>query len=333
VILIKTTLGLLLLTVLAALATVTGKLTRHRELFYSLAPPIFYLAVAMMSGMNIGARHLLPMYAFVIIFAAAAAVTLAGKGRRWTILCSALLVAHVVSSLLVFPNEIAYANEASGGPRNLHNLLSDASVDWAQQLLQVKQWQDRHPDQECWFAYFARPVIDPGVYGIRCHALPTFDTQWSGGVGLIPSTINGTVLISAGDLSGCEWPSGQLNPYRSFQSLHPNLAIDDSVFVYQGTLAVPEISALASAQQSQGLLIRGQSGPALVLAREAVVTSPDNLIAQTALGDAAAAAGDKQTAKTAWQAALQIAQRLEPGARTSYIPDLESKIKGLSASN
>jgi 4-amino-4-deoxy-L-arabinose transferase-like glycosyltransferase len=332
VILIKTTLGLLLLIVLATFATVTGKLTRHRELFYSLAPPVIYLAVAMMSGMNIGARHLLPMYAFVIIFAAAAAATLARINRRWTILCSALIVAHVVSSLLVFPNELAYANEASGGPGNLHNLLSDASVDWAQQLLQVKQWQDRHPDQECWFAYFARPVIDPGVYGIRCHALPTFDTQW-GGVGLVPATINGTVLISAGDLSGCEWPSGQLNPYRSFQSRHPDLAIDYSVFVYQGTLAIPEISALASAQQSEALLMRGQSGPALTVAREAVATSPDNLITQTALGDAAAAAGDKQMAATAWQAALKIAQRLEPGAQSSYVPDLESKIKRLSASN
>jgi 4-amino-4-deoxy-L-arabinose transferase-like glycosyltransferase len=331
VILIKTTLGLLLLIGLAIFATITGKLTRHRELFYSLAPPVIYLAVAMMSGMNIGSRHLLPMYAFVIIFAAAATVTLAGTNRRWMILCSVLVVAHVVSSLLVFPNEIAYANEASGGPRNVHNLLSDSTVDWAQQLFQVKQWQNGHPDQECWFAYFARPVIDPAVYGIRCHALPTFDTQWSGGVGLIPPTINGTILISAGDLSGCEWPSGQLNPYRSFQTRHPDLAIDDSVFVYQGPLAVPEISALASAQQTEGLLMRGQSGPALALAREAVVTSPDNLITQTALGDAAAAAGDKQTAKTAWQSALQIAQRLEPGAQPSYIPDLESKLKGLSA--
>ena len=69
----------------------------------------------------------------------------------------------------------------------------------------------------------------------------------------------------------------------------------------------------------------------MAVAREAVVTAPDNLFAETALGDAAAAAGDKQTAKTAWQAALQIAQRLEPGAQASYIPDLESKIKGLSA--
>ena len=331
VILIKTTLGLLLLIGLATFATVTGKLTRHRELFYALAPPVLYLAVAMMSGMNIGSRHLLPVYAFVIIFAAAAAATLAGRNRFWAILCSYLIVAHVASSLHVFPNEIAYANEAWGGPRNVHNLLSDSTVDWAQQLFQVKQWQDGHPDQECWFAYFARPVIDPAVYGIRCHALPTFDTQWSGGVGLVPPTINGAVLISAGDLSGCEWPSGQLNPYRSFQSRRPDFTIDDSVFVYQGTLAIPEISALASAQQSQGLLMRGLSGPALALAREAVATSPDNLITQTALGDAAAATGDKQTANTAWQAALQIAQRLEPGAQSSYIPDLESKIKGLSA--
>jgi hypothetical protein len=265
VILIKTTLGLLLLTVLATFATITGKVTRHRELFYSLAPPILYLAVAMMSGMNIGARHLLPMYAFVIIFAAAGAAPLAGMNRRWAMFCSALIVAHIVSSLLVFPNELAYANEASGGPRNLHNLLSDASVDWAQQLFQVKQWQDRHPDQECWFAYFARPVIDPGVYGIRCHALPTFDTQWSGGVGLVPPIINGTILISAGDLSGCEWPSGQLNPYRSFQSLHPELMIDDSVLVYKGPIAAPEVSALASAQESQGLLMRGQPRPALAV--------------------------------------------------------------------
>jgi Flp pilus assembly protein TadD len=77
--------------------------------------------------------------------------------------------------------------------------------------------------------------------------------------------------------------------------------------------------------------MKGQPGPALTVAREAVATSPDNLITQTALGDAAAATGDKQTAQTAWQAALQIAQRLEPGAQSSYIPDLESKIKRLAA--
>jgi hypothetical protein len=333
VILIKTTLGLLLLIALATFATVTGKLTGRRELVYTLAPPALYLAVAMMSGMNIGVRHLLPMYAFVIIFAAAAAVTLSGMDRRWAVICSVLIAAHIVSSLLVFPNEIAYANEAWGGPQNVHNLLSDANVDWGQQLFQVKQWQDRHPDQECWFAYFARPEIDPGVYGIRCHALPTLDTQYLGGADVVPPSIAGAVLISAGDLSGCEWPSAQVNPYRSFHSLHPDLTIDDSVFVYQGTFAVPEISAVSLAQQSERLLEKKQPGPALVLAREAVVIAPENLFAETSLGDAAAASGEKQMAERAWLAAIRIAQHLEPDARSSYIPDLESKIKRLSPGN
>jgi hypothetical protein len=330
VMLIKTTLGLLLLMVLGAFATVTGKLTKRRELFYTLAPPVIYLAVAMMSGMNIGVRHLLPMYAFVIIFAAAATVTLAGTNRRWAVACAVLIAASIVSSLLAFPNEIAYANEAWGGPKNVHNLLSDANVDWGQQLFQVKQWQDSHPDQECWFAYFARPEIDPGVYGIRCHALPTIDTQWLGSADVIPPSITGAVVISAGDLSGCEWPSGQVNPYRSFQSLHPDVTIDHSVFVYQGTFAVPEISAVSHAQQSEILLEKKQSGPALVLAREAVAIAPENLFAETALGDAVAASGDKQRAETAWLAAIQIAQHLEPDAQPSYIPDLESKVKRVS---
>ena len=334
VILIKTTLGLILLIALATFAMVTGKLTKRRELFYTLAPPVLYLAVAMMSGMNIGVRHLLPMYAFVIIFAAAGVARLAGAGRginrRWAVACSVLIAASIVSSLFAFPNEIAYANEAWGGPKNVHNLLSDANVDWAQQLYQVKQLQDRHPDQKCWFAYFARPEIDPDVYGIRCHALPTIDTQWMGGADVIPPSITGAVVISAGDLSGCEWPSGQVNPYRAFQPLHPDVAIDDSVFVYQGTFAVPEISALSHAQQSEILLEEKQPGPALVLAREAVVIAPENLFAETALGDAAAASGDKQTAEKAWRAAIQIAQQLEPDAQVSYIPDLESKIKRLS---
>jgi dolichyl-phosphate-mannose-protein mannosyltransferase len=336
VILIKTTLGLLLLTVLGAFATLTGKLKKRRELFYALAPPVIYLAVAMMSGMNIGVRHLLPMYAFVIIFAAAGTVALAGSSRRlavkqrWVVACSVLITASIVSSLLVFPNEIAYANEAWGGPKNVHNLLSDANVDWGQQLIQVKQWQDLQPDQECWFAYFARPEIDPGVYGIRCHALPTIDTQWLGSADIIPPTITGAVVISAGDLSGCEWPSGQVNPYRSFQSLLPDVTIDHAVFVYQGTFAVPDISSTSRAQQSEILLEQKQPEPALVLARDAVAIAPENLFAETALGDAAAATGDKQAAEQAWLSAIQIAQRLEPDAQPSYIPDLESKIKRLS---
>lgn len=329
VILIKTTLGMLALSALAVLAIATGKLAKRREIVYVLVPALVYLAIAIASGMNIGARHLLPMYAFLAIFAAAGIDVLARQNRGWAVLCTVLVAAHIVSSMAVYPNEIAYANEAWGGPPKLHNLLSDANVDWAQQLLQVKQWQDRHPNEECWFAYFARPEIDPATYGIHCHALPTADTQPMGDSSLVPTTIHGTVIISAGDLSGCEWPSGQLNPYRSFQPLPPDESIDDSVFVYRGSFDTRDASALALAQHSGAMLLQKHPEAALELARQAVATEPGQLFAQMALGDAEAAAGNQSAARLAWQAAIQAAQHLESGAQASYIPVLQKDLSSL----
>ena len=331
VILIKSTLGLLGLSLVAVLAVLTGRLRKGRELVYLLLPGGFYLLVAMTSGMNIGARHILLLYALAAIFAGAGAVALLDscQGRKrmaaWGV--GLLVAAHIASSLSVFPNYMAYANEAWGGPRNLHNLLSDANVDWAQQLNQVKQWQDRHPGEECWFAYFANPEVDPAVYGIRCHKMPTIDTLWLGGADVIPPTVSGNVLISAGDLSGCEWPSGLMNPYRGFQSMEPAEMIDYGVMVYHGTFDLKQAAALSRAQTAYALLGKGKRAEALAMAREAVAIDPTEIVSQTALGDIAAAQGEKEVARRAWQAAMVSARRLEPDAQVSYIPDLEAKLK------
>jgi 4-amino-4-deoxy-L-arabinose transferase-like glycosyltransferase len=328
-ILIKTTLGLLALVTIAGWAIATGRLRRGRELAFILIPWIVYLAVAIQAGMNIGARHVLPLYALAAILAAGGIAALATQNRRWMWVGAALIVAHIVSALTVFPNYMAYANEAWGGPENVHNLLSDANVDWAQQLIQVKEWQDNHPGEECWFAYFARPEIDPAVYGIACHALPTADTGWLGDSDLVPAQINGTVLISAGDLSGCEWPSGRMNPYRDFQPLKPAESIDYGVFVYRGNFKMNQAAAMSRAQHAYKLLAVHNLDDALALAKEAVSVDPEEITSQTALGDVSAALGQKNEARQAWQAAIASARQLEPDAQVSYIPELENKLKKL----
>ena len=325
---IKSTLGLLGLCGLAAFAAVTRRLGGAREMMYVLVPAAIYLIVAMMSGMNIGARHLLPMYAFLFVFAGGGFAVLLGGGRGWATVCGLLMAAHVASSLATMPNEMAYANEAWGGSRNVHNLLSDANVDWAQQLIQVKAWQDRHPGEECWFAYFAYPEVAPASYGIRCHPLATLDTIWLGGAEDIPADVNGHVLISAGDLSGCEWPSGKLNPYRAFQAAKPEETIDQGVFVYKGSFKLADAAADARVQHS-GAMLKRQPEVAMALARDAVRIAPDNLLAQTALGDAAQALGNKEEARGAWQRALTLAGQLEPAARASYVPGLQKKLAEL----
>jgi 4-amino-4-deoxy-L-arabinose transferase-like glycosyltransferase len=333
VILIKTTLGLLGLCLISLLPTFTGLQNKRRELVYLLLPGVVYFAVAVASGMNIGARHILPLYAMAAIFAAAGLTALYRSHQTWARNVGRLgvvfVLLHIVSALFVFPNYMAYANELAGGPANIHNLLSDANLDWAQQLYQVKEWQDRHPNQECWFAYFARPEVDPATYGIHCHALPTVDTMWLGGEENVSPTINGYLLLSAGDLSGCEWPSNTMNPYHGFQSLKPDEQIDYSVMVYHGRFDIHQAAALARAENAWTLLGSAHPHQALALAQEAVQIDPTEITSQTALGDSYAALSQKEDARKAWQSALQLAQKLEPDAQPSYIPDLQAKIKSL----
>lgn len=329
VILIKATLGLLALTVLSFFAVFTGRLRKGRELAYVLIPALFYLAVAIAAGMNIGARHLMPALTFVFILAAAGIAALAASNKRWAWVGAALLLAHVGSALAVFPNGMAYANEAWGGPKNTYKLLSDANVDWAQQLYQVKAWQDRHPGEECWFSYFAYPVIDPAVYGIRCHPLPNVGTGWAGGVEITPPVLNGSVLLSAGDLSGCEWPTNRVNPIAQFQSLQPAESIDYAILVYRGSFQVKQAAALSRAQHANDLLGQHKTAEALAMAREAVAIDPEEIASQTALGDIAASLGQKDEARKAWQAALALAKQFEPEAQISFVPDLEGKLKKL----
>ena len=327
VIAIKTTLGMLALCVLAVVAVVTGKLKGARELAFLVIPGVVYLGVAMASGMNIGARHILPLYALAAILCGGAVSALAHSSRRWAWVCGVLIAAHVGSSLAAAPNFIPYGNEAWGGSGNTYKLLSDASVDWAQQLYQVKAWEDGHPGQECWFAYFANPVVEPSTYGIKCHTLPTIDTFWMSGESPVPAEVKGYVLVSAGDLSGCEWPSGKLNPYEAFQALKPEENIDGGVLVYEGEFDLRRAAGLSRAEAAFQLLWTGKAGDALPLAREAVAIDPGGLLAETALGDSAAATGQKEEARKAWTSALESARKLEPDAQVSYVPELEEKLR------
>ena len=261
-ILIKTTLGLL------ALVAARDLCHRHRQAAQGPRAGVrpdarrsSILSVAILAGMDIGARHILPVYALSVHPGRGRHCWLAARAGAGSSVGAVLVAAHIVSALAVFPNYIAYANEAWGGPKNVHNLLSDANVDWAQQLFQVKEWQDRHPGEECWFAYFAYPEIDPATYGIHCHHLPTVDTFWLGGADIIPPVIDGTVLISAGDLSGCEWPSSLMNPYAAFQRIKPEEMIDYGVMVYRGRFDMRQAAVEArAAERSRAHADRRRSG-------------------------------------------------------------------------
>lgn len=331
---IKSTLGWLAATVLALVALATGRLRQWRAALFLLLPALVYFVVAMTSSLNIGARHILPVYVFLTLLAAGgcwAWVWRAGAwSRPWAAVVAVLLCAHVGSSLRAYPNYMAYSNELWGGPMQTYKVLTDSNADWAQQLLAVKQYLDQRGIKQCWFAYFADPFLRPADYGIPCKPMPTPDAMWERAAYEVPEQVHGPVLISAGDWTWYEMGSSVLNPYRSFQALAPAAVIQGGVLVYEGDFHLPLAAALSHVQRSAILLEQKNLAGALAEAQKAAAIAPGDLQPQEALGDALAATGDKQHAREAYAKALQVAATMEDGARQTWGNRLQKKLQALA---
>jgi len=325
---IKSTAAFMGLLLLAGFAIANGKLRARREISFFTIPPVLYLVIATGTGLNIGARHILPMYPFLAVLIGGAALALAHRDRRWAYVVGLLLAWHVLSSARAYPDYLAYSNEFWGGPTNTYKYLTDSNTDWGQQLKAVKKYLDSRGVKDCWFAYFVEPSIHFSAYGIPCKPLPTADSGWTRYQIDTPQTITGPLLISAGTLTGYEWGSNVLNPYRQFQQLKPVAFIQDGVFVYDGTFDMRFASALGHVTRARDLTAAGQLASALVEAQTAVAIDPDELQAQMVLGNTFTALGRPLAAKPAYQQALAIAKTMEPGAEAIWVKTIQKKLAG-----
>ena len=327
--LIKSTIGFMALLLLSVAAIATRRLNSLREILFLVVPPAFYLVVALTVGMNIGVRHILPVYVFLSVLIGGATWALIRLKSRWAYLVVALLLLHTASSLRTFPVYLAYANELWGGPSNTYKYLTDSNVDWAQQLKATKQYLDQRGVKNCWFAYFAEGVADFKYNGIPCKPLPTVVTLWLNEQVDVPASIDGPVLISASTLSGYEFGPGSLNPYEQFKRLAPTAVIQHGVFVFDGHFDIPLASALSHMQKAQNLLVGKQVERALAEAQAAVTLAPNAVEAQLMLGDVLAAMGQEEKAHSAYEKALVLAQTIEPEFQIRSLPSIERKLESL----
>ncbi len=330
--LIKSTLPELLLLLLAIVAIATGKLKRGndtpwREIAFLAVPMLIYLLAGMNSGLNIGMRHVLPLYPLAIVLAAGGAVALAWNSPPWRYVLLALGLWQAGTSLHAYPNYIPYSNEAFGGPASTHKYLTDSSVDWGQQLLAVKKYTDAHNIHDCWFAYFVDPFVQAKDYGIPCRNLPTWDNMSSDEVNPVPTTITGPVFISQGTLTGYEYRSAVLNPFASFTQLKPDAVIQDGVFVYNGTFHTEHAAAMSHLALSRITLKNNDMANAIREGEAAVALWPEGVEQQEQLGDALHAAGRQDEAEKHYSAALAtVAHDMEPSAYAVWGPELRAKL-------
>jgi hypothetical protein len=163
--------------------------------------PAVYFAFALISHIDIGVRHVLPLYPFLLLYAAAAGGWLVErKGslaeRRWSSLAPAailvaLIAAQAADTARYAPDDLAYFTPFVN-PERTWTLLSDSNTDWGQGLYALRDYQAArqiaHPGETIHLAYVGE--VDPAWMGIRYVKLGEEDHP------------AGTVIVSATHLSG-----------------------------------------------------------------------------------------------------------------------------------
>ncbi|GAC1600387.1 MAG: phospholipid carrier-dependent glycosyltransferase [Candidatus Saccharimonadales bacterium] len=113
---------------------------------------VFYFVIAVAGNLDLGIRHILPIYIPIFVLTAVATVRVlrrlpAGRIQTYGVATAAgLILWYGLSTVLNFPNYISYFNEAIGGPGQSHKYFTDSSLDWGQDLKRFKIYVDQHPE-------------------------------------------------------------------------------------------------------------------------------------------------------------------------------------------
>jgi hypothetical protein len=147
--------------------------------FYEATPYVAIVVIVVAAGvaqnLNIGHRHVLPIYPPLYILAGAIGLCRRRATRKAFIVAAILIGAVAVESASVFPSYLAYFNPLVGGTAQGYHHLVDSSVDWGMGLPELKQWLDEHNPagrEPVFLAYFG--TDSPANRHIDCHQLPSF---------------------------------------------------------------------------------------------------------------------------------------------------------------
>jgi len=200
----------------------------HDDIF-ALVPIAIFLAAAMTAHLNIGLRHILPIYPFVLLIAGKTVVALwNAKSRLFGGLLAALCLFAVVESVSIYPDYLAFFNQLIGGPRNGQKYLVDSNLDWGQDLKGLKFWMDQNDLKQINLSYFG--TADPAYYKINCTYLPgspLFALQQT----KMPN-LPGFVAVSATNLRGVYFADNWRNFYWPLLKRKPEGVIGYSIYVY-----------------------------------------------------------------------------------------------------
>ena len=132
-------------------------------------------AASIASAINLGLRHVLPLYPALFVFAGGATQWIAWRRRVASVLVGLCACGFVLASVCIRPDYLAYFNPLVG-PQHGYRHLVDSSLDWGQDLPGLAAWLREDPEVSrgapSYLAYFGS--ASPRHYGVEARKLHSY---------------------------------------------------------------------------------------------------------------------------------------------------------------
>ncbi|MBP9822140.1 MAG: glycosyltransferase family 39 protein [Candidatus Pacebacteria bacterium] len=133
------------------------KTKEHLPEFIMLLWILIYMAASINANLNIGIRHLMPIYGFIFILVAGQIESAMNREsiKKWfTIFVSIMCLWYVGEFTSVYPYYLTYFNEFAGGPSGGHKYVVDSNLDWGQDLWRLGDFVKENNIQKIYTDYF-----------------------------------------------------------------------------------------------------------------------------------------------------------------------------------
>lgn len=187
--------------------------------FAVCVPAAIYAAFSLRSHLDMGIRHLLPIWPFIFILAAAAVTRVRFRHRQ---LAVAILVAGLAAeSISICPHYLAFFNVLAGGPANGPAILADSNIDWGQDAKNLAAWLNAHHISQVCLDYFG--TADIGRLGVRGPSLPaTWETERRASLDCVGAISTNILYDSFSNPQQHAW----------LRALRPSARIGYSIYIY-----------------------------------------------------------------------------------------------------
>ena len=211
---------------------IKGWVKNHFPEFAMLTFISLYWLTSLTSNLNIGVRHLLPVFPFTILLVSVMTINFlkAPFLKLKYALLGVLILWQAISVISIYPHFLAYANEIVGGPDNLYIYTVNSNLDWGQDLKRLKKWVNENKIDKIYVDYFGG---GDAQYYLKEKYAPWWGTRDESEFPKGNYLAVSATFLQGGrgiPIPGFDQPSGF---YRWLDKYPPVAKIGYSIFIYQ----------------------------------------------------------------------------------------------------